>query len=469
VSEPLPDAIADSLIARPVGMTGRLGEYFRMARGAYLLVMHAFGLRRMIEAFYKRLNAALDRPAAGLDAMPLSELAKEYRRIEVSLLDRWDGPLINDFLCMMAFGASRKLLGKWAGEAGTRLHSDILIGQGDIISAEPARLLRQMGQLIKSDREAQERLAQSDETVLAAHPELNALVTAYLEKFGDRCTEELKLESLSLEDDKAPLLKAIAATARNPAQATARSDDPLKKLDDLFSGKPVKAFIARRLMIWTKNRVRDRENLRFERTRIFGRARRLFMCCGKQLAATGLISEPRDVIYLTVQEILGVIEGFGVSTDLKGLAQIRKREMLDAARHPDPPERVTITGPACAFVRAVSFQEAVRSPERQRTGTGCSAGLVTATACVVEDPRRQIMKAGEILVARHTDPGWIAAFSNASAIVVERGSLLSHSAIVARELGIPCVVGLKGAMQWIASGDRLTVDGASGLVSKTDD
>lgn len=72
----------------------------------------------------------------------------------------------------------------------------------------------------------------------------------------------------------------------------------------------------------------------------------------------------------------------------------------------------------------------------------------------------------EILVARYTDPGWIALFSNAAAIVVERGPLLSHSAIVARELGIPCIVGLKGATRWIATGDRLSVDGASGEVCK---
>ncbi|HUH85409.1 MAG TPA: PEP-utilizing enzyme [Stellaceae bacterium] len=59
-------------------------------------------------------------------------------------------------------------------------------------------------------------------------------------------------------------------------------------------------------------------------------------------------------------------------------------------------------------------------------------------------------------------------FSNAAAIVVERGSLLSHSAIVARELGIPCVVGLKGATAWIVSGERLAVDGATGSVEKRD-
>jgi pyruvate,water dikinase len=103
-----------------------------------------------------------------------------------------------------------------------------------------------------------------------------------------------------------------------------------------------------------------------------------------------------------------------------------------------------------------------------RTATGCSAGRVTAKARVIHDPRTQTLTPGDILVARHTDPGWIAVFASASAIVVERGSLLSHSAIVARELGIPCVVGLKGATQWISDGEMICVDGASGCVERCD-
>jgi len=87
---------------------------------------------------------------------------------------------------------------------------------------------------------------------------------------------------------------------------------------------------------------------------------------------------------------------------------------------------------------------------------------------VIRDPRTEALEPGDILVARHTDPGWIAVFSNASAIVVERGSLLSHSAIVARELGIPCVVSLKGATQWIEDGETVRVNGATGEVERVD-
>ena len=118
--------------------------------------------------------------------------------------------------------------------------------------------------------------------------------------------------------------------------------------------------------------------------------------------------------------------------------------------------------------RSEGAARAPTSGERSRTGIGCCAGTVRAPARVIRDPRNEALQRGEVLVARHTDPGWIALFSNASAIVVERGSLLSHSAIVARELGIPCVVGLKGALEWLATGDRIEVDGVTGTVSKLD-
>ena len=109
-----------------------------------------------------------------------------------------------------------------------------------------------------------------------------------------------------------------------------------------------------------------------------------------------------------------------------------------------------------------------RKPAPNATAPAVRQGTVTAKARVIRDPKTEALEPGDILVARHTDPGWIAVFSNASAIVVERGSLLSHSAIVARELGIPCVVGLKHATGWIEDGERIEVDGSSGKVVKRD-
>lgn len=471
VASPLPAEIADSLLPPKARGMARLREWSRIARVVLRLAVAALHLDGSIARFQKRLARALERPAADLAAMPLSALAAEYRRIEADLLDRWDAPLVNDFLCMVAFGASRRLMERWAGAEGLALHNDIMIGQGDIVSAEPARRIARMGALVAEDPALIERLAAGWGRAMAGASELAAEIGAYIEKFGDRCTEELKLESRTLEENPAPLLAAIAAAARAPARKAAAQSDGLERLAALLADRPLKRFVALRLMRWAKRRVRDRENLRFERTRIFGRARRLFLAIGAQFAALGLIPSERDVFFLTVQEVLGAIEGSGLSSDLGAIVRLRKAEQDAAGSRSDPPERIEIRGAAAAGLvqRAPAVKAAATADDRIRDGTGCSAGSVVAQARVVRDPSRESLSPGEILVARHTDPGWIAVFSNAGAIVVERGSLLSHSAIVARELGIPCVVGLKGATDWVATGDLLEVDGTTGRVAKRHD
>ncbi len=458
VDAPMPSEVTDAIGPPAASGIGRLREYVRLARAGIGLVWQAVLLPRTRRRFYQRLNTALD---SGFDierAGPTA-LAAEYRKLEGTLLNRWDAPLVNDFLCMVAFGASRSLMQKWLGPTGLELHNTMMIGQGDIISAEPARRIAEMGRTVRAAGLTIDENAGLG--ALSGHADLRRQAEDYLAKFGDRCTEELKLESLILRDDPSSLLAAIAASARR-GQATGHvAPDPDWR--GLFPN-PLRRLVAKAVMAWTKDRVRDRENLRFERTRIFGHARRVFLGLGREFAARGLLATPRDVFYLTTGEVLGAVEGSGLTGDLKSLVALRKAEHAAAVLRPDPPERIVMRGPAIAPVWAVATT--AQDDTARRTATGCSAGRVRAVARVIRDPRTQSLAAGEILVARHTDPGWIAVFSNASAIVVERGSLLSHSAIVARELGIPCVVGLKGATQWIGDGETITVDGATGEVER---
>ncbi len=109
---------------------------------------------------------------------------------------------------------------------------------------------------------------------------------------------------------------------------------------------------------------------------------------------------------------------------------------------------------------------ALADASETRKGLACCRGVVTAKVRVIDDPRTQALAPGEILVARHTDPGWIAVFANAAGVIAERGSMLSHSAIVAREMGVPCVVSLKGVTRWLKTGDVVRLDGGAGTVER---
>jgi rifampicin phosphotransferase len=99
------------------------------------------------------------------------------------------------------------------------------------------------------------------------------------------------------------------------------------------------------------------------------------------------------------------------------------------------------------------------------TGTPASAGVVTAAARVVRDPSSAALLPGEILVAPSTDPGWTPLFLTAGGLVMEMGGANSHGAVVAREYGIPAVVGVARATELIETGAEVTVDGASGVVT----
>lgn len=464
VGAPLPAEIADGLAPPPQRGLAGWRERARVAKMAALLAWRALRLKAMNADFRRRLDAAVTMTPAEVAATSLTGLARDYRRIEADLLDRWDAPLVNDFLCMIAFGGSRKLMERWIGEAGLELHNALMIGQGDIVSAEPARRIAAMAALAREDKAALARLEAGDATLIGEESPLGRDLAAYLARFSDRCAEELKLESVTFDHDPSPLLAAVAAAAASPAQPARERGGA--SLADALPNAPFKRAILRPVVAYASARVRDRENLRFERTRIFGHARRVLVAMGRQFAALGLIEEPRDVFFLTVQETLGAIEGFGVSADLRGLVALRKREMEAAGRRCDPPERVDLRGAAVAFARSDDAPSAPADEARERGATGCSAGLARGVARVILDPRRQTLAKGEILVSRNTDPGWIAIFSNAAAMVVERGSLLSHSAIVAREMGVPCVVGLKGATQWIKDGEVIEVDGKAGRVRK---
>lgn len=471
VGEPLPVDITDKLAPPPATGLNRLIEFARIGKMAASLLYQGVRLPKTRKDFYKRLARAVTADPAAIRRMPLTALAEEYRRIEADLLDRWDAPLVNDFLCMIAYGASRKLIERWAGAAGLELHNAEMIGQGDIISAEPAKRIARMAALAREDQATIQRLLAGDGALLREETALTIELHSYLAKFGDRCTEELKLESITLDEDPTQLLMAVGAAASSPStDKTAAVDgdpDGAQTFAQVFKGRLIKGWLMARLMIYAKARVRDRENLRFERTRIFGQARRVLLAMGHQLRAHDLIEAPRDVFLLTIQELMGAIEGFAVSGDLRTIIAQRRLEMEAAATLSEPPERITLTGATVARQRTtITAEPRATLNETLRTATGCSAGVKRGTARVITDPRQQSLVKGEILVARHTDPGWIAVFSNAAAIVVERGSLLSHSAIVAREMGIPCVVGLKDATRWIADGALIEVDGRAGTVRK---
>ena len=214
--------------------------------------------------------------------------------------------------------------------------------------------------------------------------------------------------------------------------------------------------------------VKNRENLRFERTRLFGRVREIFLRIGYILTSMNIIDEKRDIFYLEVNEILYYIDGKSTTNNLRELIDIRKKQ-YNKYKEEVPDERFYSHG---AVNIGNDFKKEYKKTEDNQVvslelkGIGASPGKVKGKVRIIKNPSSAKLEQGEILVAEFTDPGWIMLFPAASGILVQRGSLLSHTAIVSRELGIPAVVGITGLLNSLNDGDEVEIDGTTGKVRK---
>jgi pyruvate,water dikinase len=189
--------------------------------------------------------------------------------------------------------------------------------------------------------------------------------------------------------------------------------------------------------------------------RLIARTRSELAAVGDVLAGRGLLDASDDVFFLDLREARSALDGADhravVAQRREAYARELRRRRVPRVLLSDGTEPEALAVPGAA-------------PDGALVGTPASAGTVTAPARVVLDPVGAHLEPGEVLVAPSTDPGWTPLFLTAGALVMEMGGPNSHGAVVAREYGIPAVVGVPGATTRITTGTRLTVDGAAGTV-----
>jgi len=467
VREPMPPELVAAIERE--GSTGPLRDAWHLARTLAGLVARACGLHRSIRRFHARLEAALADAPGEIETLAAHELVAHYRELEAQLLRRWDAPLMNDFFAMIACGVLRKWSAAWLGDES--LANAGLRDIGEIVSLEPARRIRAMAERAARGESIEEDLA------------------GYVAKFGDRCVEELKLESPTLADDPAPLRRSIEALAErlrgadvesegegegegegedgDPAPSQPGTDEGAALESALVALSPLRRWLYRWILEKARRRVRDRENLRFERTRLFGRVRRILRGLGEHLVAMGRLKQRDEVFYAELEEVLGLFDGTAAAPLSPALVAARRAEFEAFRAAPAPPDRFETRGSPWrpgAIPSPAPSEAADRDADL--LGIGACAGRVRGPVRVVFDPRGIELALGEILVAQQTDPGWVVLFPAASGLLVERGSLLSHSAIVAREMGIPAVVSLPGLTSALRDGEWVEMDGAAGTVKR---
>lgn len=200
--------------------------------------------------------------------------------------------------------------------------------------------------------------------------------------------------------------------------------------------------------------------MRFFRTNVFGASKIIFVEIGKKFEKNNIIEKKQDIFFLTLEEIISYIYGTSVTYNLKSLISLRKKEYEDC-ENKEPPERFETEFPPYAYMNDIFKEEETGN----LGGIGCSPGRIKGKVQFVENPY-DVKAFGDIMIAERTDPGWLPVFPLFKAIIIERGSMLSHSAIVAREMGIPAIVGARGIKDLLKDGDIVEMDGSTGLIKK---
>ncbi len=424
---------------------------------------------RVFEEYRGRDYAAMD-PDAILDA---------YRAIENQLLWQWRAPMTNDFYAMVFYGLLKKLTAMWNVDETGSLQNDLLCGEGGLESTEPAKAIIRLAIAVRSDEALKELFLRMPEAEITRaldeerFADFRAQLQDYLHRFGYRCMGELKLEVKNLQEDPSfvfSMIKnylALASLDLGDMEAKERKvrEEAERKAGERLAGRPVRRLVYGWVLKNARKGVRNRENLRMARTKAFGLVREIFQGMGVQLHALGLIDQVDDVFYLDFYDLFSFVEGRSTCTDLKALATMRRAEF---ARYEELPvdDRLVTTG-------AVYYGDQLYDPRRNAPsdddgpvlqGISCCPGQVAAKVRVILKPDDDMRLNGEILVTERTDPGWVPLYPSASGLLIERGSLLSHAAVVAREMGLPTIIGVKNLIRRVQDGQWVEMDGRAGTV-----
>ena len=449
---------------------------------------YVFISRRVI-AFERRIDAfALRTHPQRLSRKSLIELRDDLRAFLDIRLDRWTDAALADAAAMVCYGMlSAAVARSFPDAADAHLHNSLLKGITGLKSAEPVAALWALAQAVRSDEALRALFAECDSAraaeCLAADPRFaafNARFQDYLQRWGFRCSGELMLTVPSFQERPAELLEIVRAYANRPLVDPDAQLDAQRTSRENITAHALARAKKRRVAAWlpwphaatvlecsirmTQAAIGLRERARYKQALLYSRLRRVALTAGHQLAQRGALGVPDDVFFLAIGELDDLLSGAAMYPgETRALVELRKTAH---GRF----ERQSL---ADVLITAPGDYKTV-SQGRSATGTGASPTLKGMSVCggiargrakvLTHVAQSAELHPGDILVTRQTDPGWAPVFGAIAGLVLERGGMLSHGAILAREYGIPTVVGIAGAVDRIVSGTPIEVDGDCGDV-----
>lgn len=408
---------------------------------------------------------------AQLPYLNLHELADAIHNLQQNCLEHWGTPIINDFFVMMMQGkVSRKLQ-----KIGLEERLSSLVYQQSIPSLEPVESLQKIADKFKKNKIATEALQDEQlptiqlfEILSANHSDLLAQMNRWIDLYGDRCLGELKLEVSSYRERPELFVDLLRFANKEQSKVSSFLQHEQAESEKMLYAKTNRLFryLLERDLKKLKNGIFWREQMRLHRTRVFGSMRTVFRQIGCRFVELRVLNSVDDIFYLTMGEVEDFIEGRTCHQSFNSLVRIRKEQFDLFSKH-ELEQQVLVQGPLSFAKQIKKTKKTNLSDQLQsdlRQGLGCSPGLVRGVIHLVNSLEDLEGLEGKILLALRTDPGWAPLFARTKGLIIERGSALSHSVIVAREMGLPVVVGVLGITELLKNGDEVEIDGSQGTI-----
>jgi phosphohistidine swiveling domain-containing protein len=355
-------------------------------------------------------------------------------------------------------------------------------GLSNNVTTEMDLYLWRVAQVIRDDTPSMVHCVQTEVTILADEYLSGKLpliaqtsIHTFMNLYGMRGLGEIDLGRARWREDPQPLMQAIQSYLRinDPALAPdqvferGRQDAKLEidRLVQMLYSTPG-GWIKVRLARWAARRMRAltglRETPKFYIVSLFDLIRKALLVDGEKLVDEEVLDCADDVFFMHLTELQTLANG--ENRDWKSIVRMRRQANMREQRRKQIPRLLLSDGRAFYEGISVIAQGDQSMDKDVLGGNPVSPGVVEGQVRVVTDPRHAHLTQGEILVCRGTDPSWTPLFLVAGGLVMEVGGMMTHGAVVAREYGLPAVVGVNAATQRLHTGQRVRIDGSTGRV-----
>ena len=302
---------------------------------------------------------------------------------------------------------------------------------------------------------------------LEGGPEAHDAIRAYLDKYGMRCVGEIDVTRTRWREAPTTLVPLILSNIKNfepgagsrkfeqgRQEAAKKEQELLERLKQLPDGEQ-KAGETQRMISRLRTFIGYREYPKYGIVNRYFLYKQALLEEAGRLVRANVLQSQEDIYYLTFQELREVVR----THELDGQIVSQRKAEHERHRKLTPPRVLTSDGEivAGAYKRA-------DLPAGALVGLAVSAGVVEGRARVLSDMADAELEAGDILVTAFTDPSWTPLFVSIKGLVTEVGGLMTHGAVIAREYGLPAVVGVENATRLIKDGQRIRVHGTDGYV-----